>query len=102
MQKVPEVAVRWQCIRSPRLFFFRHTISRGCGVVARVIVVRRDAAELGQRGARLGRPLQLQCVGRSLGWCFAAVELGALPCEATTGAMPRLGASEGEQRSDTD
>jgi hypothetical protein len=33
---------------------------------------------------------------------LAAAELGALPCKATTGATPWLGASGGEQRSDTD
>jgi pentatricopeptide repeat protein len=87
---------------SSRLFFFRHIISRVGGVVAQVIVVRLDAAELGQRGARLGRPQRLRWRRPKPGLALVAAELGALPCEAATGAMPRLGASGGEQRSDTD
>jgi hypothetical protein len=102
VQRVPEVAARWRCKRSPRLFFFRHTILRDSGVVARVIVVRRDKAKLGQRGAQLGCPLRLRWRQPEPGLVLAAVELGALPCEATTGATPWLGASRGEQRSDID
>jgi hypothetical protein len=67
-----------------------------------VIVVRRDAAELGQHGAQLGRPLRLQWHRPEPGLTLVVAELGALPCEAVTGATSRIGASGGEQHSDTD
>jgi hypothetical protein len=67
-----------------------------------VIVVRRDAAELGQCGARLACLLWLRWRRPEPRLALAVAELGALPCEAATRAMSRFGVFGGEQRSDTD
>jgi hypothetical protein len=53
-------------------------------------------------GLGWGAPFRLRRRRLEPGRALAAAELGALPCEAATGAPSRLGVSGGEQCSDAD
>ena len=62
--------------------------SRDGGVVAQVAAVRQGAAELGQRGARLGCPLRLRWRQPGPERAFEVAELFSLTSFLTGGVVP--------------